>query len=149
MRSLVCACLMALVSLAAGAVELTLDNFAETVKTKDAAFVMLHAPWCGHCKQAKPHFDAIQSHVDTFFVDAGTPEAEDLRKEFDVKGFPTFLLMKDGVVVDRYEGDRTTPAFTSYLVDMVPPPSPSADSEHTDDHTSAPVDADPATNDEL
>ena len=36
---------------------LTGSNF-DMIKDKSAALVMFYAPWCGHCKKAKPSFQA-------------------------------------------------------------------------------------------
>lgn len=37
---------------------LTEANFTATLAKKDGALVMFYAPWCGHCKKAKPEFQA-------------------------------------------------------------------------------------------
>jgi protein disulfide-isomerase A6 len=35
---------------AAGAMDLTADNFETEIGGKKNAFVKFYAPWCGHCK---------------------------------------------------------------------------------------------------
>ena len=35
---------------------LTGDNFAQVTGEKDVSLVMFYAPWCGHCKKAKPEY---------------------------------------------------------------------------------------------
>ena len=37
-------------------VHLTDSTFDEFMSTEPSVLVMFYAPWCGHCKRAKPHF---------------------------------------------------------------------------------------------
>ena len=43
-------------------VELTQSNF-DQVKGTGLWFVMFFAPWCGHCKNALPHFSNSASEL--------------------------------------------------------------------------------------
>jgi thiol-disulfide isomerase/thioredoxin len=96
--------------------QLDAKDFHEVLDPLPAAFVMAMAPWCGHCVAAKPAFEAVDvSEVPTFMVDASTPEAESVRAHIGLRGFPTFVYLEHGRVVEGYAGDRTTPAFEAYL----------------------------------
>ncbi len=37
---------------------LDLENFESALSSADTALVMFFAPWCGHCKRAKPEFSS-------------------------------------------------------------------------------------------
>jgi len=95
-------------------------------------FIMFHATWCGHCKNAMPDFDKFR---ESGVVVAGQPvkiskydsdEAEtkkmikDLEaKGVEVKGFPTFVLITaDGKVVE-HKGERSIEAYTKFLNDTL------------------------------
>ena len=95
-------------------------------------FIMFHATWCGHCKNAMPGFDEFAKSnvvvagqpVKISKYDSDTPEAkkmmEDLKtKGVDVKGFPTFVLVTtDGKVVE-HKGERSIEAYTKFLNDTL------------------------------
>ena len=37
-------------------IHLTDSSFDEFLLNEPSALIMFYAPWCGHCKRAKPHF---------------------------------------------------------------------------------------------
>merc|ERR1719315_784671 len=39
-------------------VHLTDDTFDDFLEEHNSVLIMFYAPWCGHCKKAKPHFVA-------------------------------------------------------------------------------------------
>lgn len=80
--------------------------------------VMVHAPWCGHCKNFKPVFqEAADLDTGIVFGDIEDPTApfsaedkatKELMQALDIKGFPTFLLYdgKGNRVPDRGKINR-------------------------------------------
>ncbi|CAL8104277.1 unnamed protein product [Calicophoron daubneyi] len=94
-------------------------NYNEVVKdmTKTVA-VMLHAPWCGHCKQLSPTWDELakaykgRDDVVIAKMDATANEAEGLQ----VHSFPTIKLYpRDSDEVIDYSGDRTLEALKKFV----------------------------------
>ena len=41
---------------------MTTQNFLSEVQKNDHVLVMFYAPWCGHCKRAKPEFTETAAH---------------------------------------------------------------------------------------
>jgi thiol-disulfide isomerase/thioredoxin len=63
------------------------------------------ADWCPHCKTAKPVINNLKnnapSNVNVEIVNEKDSNSRELMKKFNVKGFPTILLLKaDGTVVE-------------------------------------------------
>ena len=63
------------------------------------------AKWCPHCKNAKPVIDQVKknapSNVDVVVVDEAEPEAKPLMKEYNIRGFPTVVIVKkNGEIVE-------------------------------------------------
>ncbi len=98
-------------------VELTGDNFKSKTH-KGVWFVKFYAPWCGFCKKIKPIWEelalGVESDPDYNVAHIDCTEHKEKCNEFDVKGYPTLKLLKDGKVVD-YDGPRETADLLEFL----------------------------------
>lgn len=104
---------------------LTLDdsNFADTISKHDFIVVEFYAPWCGHCKKLAPEYEKaasiLSSHdppVVLAKVDANEEKNKDLASEYDIKGFPTIKILRDGgKIVQEYKGPREADGIVAYL----------------------------------
>ncbi|XP_058786941.1 protein disulfide-isomerase [Vicia villosa] len=104
---------------------LTLDNtnFHDTVSKHDFIVVEFYAPWCGHCKQLAPEYEkaaSILSGLETPIVlakvDANEEKNKDLASEFEVKGFPTIKILRNGGKNSQeYKGPREADGIVEYL----------------------------------
>ncbi|XP_057490551.1 protein disulfide-isomerase-like [Actinidia eriantha] len=104
---------------------LTLDhsNFAETVGKHDFIVVEFYAPWCGHCKKLAPEYEkaaaVLSSHdppVILAKVDANEEKNKELASEFEVKGFPTIKILRNGGKnIQDYKGPRDADGIVTYL----------------------------------
>ncbi|KAI5597582.1 hypothetical protein BDE02_02G075100 [Populus trichocarpa] len=122
---------------------LTLDhsNFNETVSKHDFVVVEFYAPWCGHCKKLAPEYEkaaSILSSNDPQVVLAKVDANEDANKEiasqYDVKGFPTIVILrKGGKSVQEYKGPREADGIVEYLKKQSGPAS--AELKSDDDAT--------------
>ena len=83
------------------------------------AIVKFYAPWCGHCKTLAPIWDKLGESFKAdkkVIVAKYDMTANDIPpgSTFEVKGFPTIILFKDGKHT-VYTGDRTEEAIAKFV----------------------------------
>ena len=104
---------------------LTRATFDETITPDKLWLVKFYAPWCGHCKRLAPILEDIASRPEALGdaqiakVDCTVEKA--LCTRFEVRGFPSVQLLKDGHVWE-HKGPRSKAAIEALLVRMQRPP---------------------------
>lgn len=81
--------------------------------------VEFYAPWCGHCKQLAPIYDAVAKKllVNKNIVIAKVDSTLNEVPSVSIKGFPTIKFFPNGsknAPVD-FEGDRSEEGILAYL----------------------------------
>lgn len=75
------------------------DTFKNTIKQNEVVVVMFYASWCAISKRLQEPFDELYREMapqGIVLAKVNTIEEPDLYWQFDIKGFPTFILFKDG-----------------------------------------------------
>ena len=97
---------------------LTDENFKSFLKKKKNALVFFYAPWCGHCKAAKPHFvSAAEKLADkkTALAAVDCTRYQQLCSSHEVQGYPTIKYFNYGKNEFKYMGPRTEEGFTDFM----------------------------------
>jgi len=93
---------------------------------KEANLLFFYADWCPHCKVAKPEWEKLKKenegvHINGYDLvyteyncDNPTPDVDDLIRKYNIKGYPTVKLVKDGEVID-YDAKPTASTMKQFL----------------------------------
>merc|ERR1719331_1270313 len=84
-------------------------------------FVMMMAPWCGHCKKLKPDWEQLSklpgvSGLSISKVDC--TQSKMTCEKYDVKGYPTLLYFRNGKMIEKYSGANNLKSLKEFVKKM-------------------------------
>lgn len=90
---------------------------AEVLKSSIPVLVDFWAPWCGPCKAMGPILDELAQKYDGKLkvVKMNVDDNQDVPGKFNVMSIPTFIIVKNGNVVDSFVGARSKEEVSTKL----------------------------------
>ncbi|XP_077966473.1 uncharacterized protein LOC120341795 [Styela clava] len=105
---------------------LTDEDFKSATKKKKHSLIMFYAPWCGHCKKAKPEYtNAAATFADdkkVMFAAVDCTKHKKTCEQYSVQGYPTFYYLSYGKSETKYQGGRETLDFENFVEDVLQNP---------------------------
>jgi thiol-disulfide isomerase/thioredoxin len=92
-----------------------IDNFGNPVSC-----TYYYMDNCGYCKKFTPEWDKFVKNYkgNIKFKKINMQNAETDIEKYNIKGFPTVLIMDEEGEVKEYDGDRTSAGLEKYFKDM-------------------------------
>lgn len=85
--------------------ELTNENFNETIENNDVVIVDFWAPWCGPCRMFAPTFEAVsEQYPKIVFAKLNTEDQQELAASFNIRSIPTLMVFREKVIIFSQAG---------------------------------------------
>src|SRR5699024_6843602 len=86
-------------------IDLTRENFAETIDKDGIVLIDWWASWCGPCLSFAPIYEeASERHSDVTFTKIDTEAEVDLSTQADIQSIPTLMVFRDGILLFSQAG---------------------------------------------
>lgn len=86
-------------------IDITAENFEETITDNDIVLVDFWADWCGPCKRFGPVYEKASEEYDGIvFAKLDTDANYELTSQLGIEGIPTLMAFREGVLVFNQAG---------------------------------------------
>lgn len=97
-------------------IELTTENFQDTINNNSTVIVDFWASWCGPCRSFAPTFEAAsEKHTDIVFAKVNTEEQQEIAGAFNIRSIPTLMVFRDQIIIYSEAGALPAAAFSQLI----------------------------------
>ena len=98
-------------------IDITGEQFNETVRGEGITLVDFWASWCGPCQRFAPIYEkASEANPDITFAKVDTEAEQGLASALGVTSIPTLMVFRDDVLVYREAGALPAKALDALIV---------------------------------
>ncbi|MGJ4050080.1 thioredoxin [Corynebacterium macclintockiae] len=97
-------------------VEITGENFQETVQGDGIVVLDFWAEWCGPCQRFAPIFERVsEENPDVVFGKVDTEAQQELSAALQIQSIPTVMMFRDGLMLARESGLQSGKAINDLI----------------------------------
>ncbi len=86
-------------------VELTKENFEQTINNNDFVIVDYWAPWCGPCRSFAPTYEKVsEDHPEIVFAKLNTEDEQEIAAHFQIRSIPTLMIFRENIIIFSQPG---------------------------------------------
>ena len=98
------------------------QQFKECLEKKGLFLVDIWAEWCGPCKRLMPVLEELSksySNEEIEFVKLNADESPETCAQLNIRGIPTVILIKDGVVKETLMGVKSSEDYKAIIESLM------------------------------
>ncbi len=97
-------------------IDISANNFEDTITDNDIVLVDFWAEWCGPCKRFGPIYEKTSEQYEGItFAKLDTDANQALSGQLGIEGIPTLMAFREGVMVFNQAGALPGPALKEVI----------------------------------